>query len=145
MTSKLLSLAALAIAVIGLVYLIMTERLFHSNPASILVQAGAVVLMVWARKTLGWRSFHATANPTSGPLITTGPYRWWRHPIYAAIVYFTWAGVLPQLSVETAAAACLVTGGLLVRMTLEERFLVQKYPEYETYRKSTRRLVPFIV
>ncbi len=144
MTSKLLSLGGLGVAVVGLVYLIMSRSLFHSNPVSILVQAGSVVLMVWARSTLGVRSFHATANPTSGPLITTGPYRWWRHPIYCAVTYFTWAGVLPHLSVASAAAACLVTGGLFARMILEEKLLRQNYPEYEAYCRTVKRFVPYL-
>ena len=144
MLNRLVSLGAFALAVSGLVYLIMTRSLFHEDPVSILVQAGAVVLMVWARITFGARSFHAGANPTSGPLVTTGPYRWWRHPIYAAIIYFTWAGVVPHLTLETGAAACLVTGGMIVRMILEERLLREKYPEYGSFCKNTRRLVPFL-
>ncbi len=145
MTGRLTSLGGFVVAVVGLVWLIMTEALFHPNPVSILVQAGAVVLMVWARKTLGMRSFHASANPTSGPLITAGPYRWWRHPIYAAIIYFTWAGVLPQVSLQSVAAALLVTGGLYLRMRLEEGFLRGAYPEYEAYCTSAKRFVPYVI
>ncbi len=145
MASKIGSLVGLAVGVTGLVYLIFTQALFHSNPITIFVQVGAVALMVWARKTLGLRSFHATANPTSGPLVTTGPYRWWRHPIYAAIIYFTWAGVLPQISLPSAAAALLVTGGLYLRMRLEEGFLRVAYPEYQAYCRSARRFVPYIL
>jgi len=44
--------------------------------------------MLWARLTFGGRSFHAGANPTAGGVVTTGPYRFVRHPIYAAILYF---------------------------------------------------------
>ena len=29
-----------------------------------------------------------------GGLVTTGPYRYVRHPIYAAATYFAWAGAL---------------------------------------------------
>ena len=50
--------------------------------------------MVAARITFGRRSFHAAANPTEGGLVTTGPYAYIRHPIYAAILYFVWAGAL---------------------------------------------------
>ena len=58
------------------------------------VQVAAVLLMVWARMTFGRRSFHAAANPTAGGLVTWGPYRYWRHPIYSAILLFLWSGVL---------------------------------------------------
>ena len=49
--------------------------------------------MLWARLTFGWRSFHAGARPTEGGIVTRGPYHWVRHPIYLAILLFTWAGV----------------------------------------------------
>ena len=139
------SLVAFVLAVGGLVYLIMTRTLLHNNPITIVAQAGAVVLMVWARKTLGLRSFHAAASPTSGALITTGPYRWWRHPIYAAVIYFAWAGVLPQLTLPSGAAALLVTAGMVLRMRMEEKLLGEKYPEYDSYCKTVKRIVPFVV
>jgi protein-S-isoprenylcysteine O-methyltransferase Ste14 len=41
-----------------------------------------------ARVTFGRRSFHAAANPTAGGLVTTGPYRLIRHPIYTAACLF---------------------------------------------------------
>jgi hypothetical protein len=45
--------------------------------------------------TFGARSFHAGANPTDGGVVTAGPYRFFRHPIYAAILYFLWPRCSP--------------------------------------------------
>jgi protein-S-isoprenylcysteine O-methyltransferase Ste14 len=90
--SKVVSVVAFLLAVCGIGFLLLTRSLFSSNPISITVQVGAFMLMIWARKTLGLRSFHASAEPTSGALITNGPYQWWRHPLYAAIIYFVLAG-----------------------------------------------------
>jgi protein-S-isoprenylcysteine O-methyltransferase Ste14 len=67
--------------------------IFGTGPITITIQVIAALLMVWARLTFGIRSFHGTANPTAGGLVTTGPYRYIRHPIYAAILYFFWAGI----------------------------------------------------
>ena len=77
----------------------------------IAVQAAAIVLMVWARLTFGRRSFHAAANPTSGGLVTSGPYRFVRHPIYAAACYFVWAGALDHRSLTAVLGALLLTAG----------------------------------
>jgi len=41
-------------------------------------------------------------------------------------------------------AAVLVTGGMFVRMILEERFLRTRYPEYGAFCASTKRFVPFL-
>jgi protein-S-isoprenylcysteine O-methyltransferase Ste14 len=145
MTRKVISILAFLLAVVGLVALVMIDRLITSNPVSIAVQVGSFGLMIWARMTLGRRSFHAAADPTEGELITAGPYRYWRHPIYAAVIYFAWAGVLPQLSPLAFVYACLVTVGLIFRMMMEERLLGEKYPEYAEYAERTKRFVPSIL
>lgn len=120
------------------------HHLFAQRPYLIAVQAAAVLLMIWARTTFGLRSFHAAASTSPGGLVTTGPYRYWRHPIYASIIYFVWAGQVRAPGAVPLALAATVTLGLFVRMLLEERFLVQAHPEYRQYAKNAKRLIPFV-
>lgn len=133
------------IAVIGLLILIQKKYIFSTNPVSIFIQCFSVVLMIWSRLTLGGRSFHVTADPTKGELITTGPYRWLRHPIYTSVIYFSWACLISFPFLLTLFAVFIVTGGLLVRMILEERSLLATYPEYASYLKNAKRLIPFLI
>ncbi len=144
MTSRVSSLMALGIAAIGISYLFLEHALFSSNPIGITVQVLAAGLMLWARMTFGKRSFHAGANPTAGGLVTRGPYRFLRHPIYAAVSYFVLAGVFSYRSAWLIAAAVLVVLSLVVRMLLEERLLIIAYPEYKEYAKKAKRLIPFL-
>src|SRR5689334_6308380 len=95
MGSNVISLIGFLSAVGGILFLLKTDRLFSENPYTIAIQILAFALMVWARITFGIRSFHATANATRGGLITNGPYRLLRHPIYAAIIYFCTATLIP--------------------------------------------------
>src|SRR5512138_2700980 len=113
--------------VAGLAGLYYTGALFATNPVLIAVQAAAVVLMIAARITFGRRSFHAAANPTEGGLVTSGPYGYLRHPIYASILYFIWAGALNHLSSRAVAFAALITAGGFGRIFLEERLLTEAY------------------
>jgi len=139
------SVLAFALMVVGLVWLIQRgEWLARSVPA-LLVQACAILLMVAARVTFGRRSFHAAADPTAGRLVTTGPYRWLRHPIYAAILYFVWSTAIDHHTRGAFAAAALVTAGAAARMYAEETLLVGKYPDYTAYRARTARVVPFLM
>ncbi len=139
------SLVAFLGALAGIVFLATRNALLATNPVGIAVQILAVGLMIWARITFGRRSFHAAANPTVGGLVTHGPYRYWRHPIYAAILYFVWAGIPSNPTLETLAAAGFVSLCLVGRMLLEERFLRQEYPGYGEYARQTRRVIPFVV
>lgn len=94
MNPKNRSLGAVVLLVVAVLLLLQQRALVAKNPVGLTLQASAVALMLWARFTFGTRSFHASANPTTGGLVTAGPYRYWRHPIYAAVLLFVWSGVL---------------------------------------------------
>jgi len=139
------SLAALLLMSAGLLALFAAGHLFARHPISIAVQAAAVALLIAARMAFGVRSFHATANPTEGGLVTSGPYRYIRHPIYAAAIYFTWAGALDGWSWTTVAGALAVTVGGFLRMLAEERLVAERYPEYREYQARTHRIIPYVL
>jgi protein-S-isoprenylcysteine O-methyltransferase Ste14 len=131
--------------VVGIAGLFYAGALFAARPAFIAIQVAAAVLMIAARITFGRRSFHAAANPTAGGLVTTGPYAHIRHPIYAAALYFIWAGALDHFSWGNVGWAAILTAGAVTRMLIEERLLVARYPEYAAYKARTRRVVPGIL
>ena len=141
---KSLSVVGLLMMVAGLIGLWRLQALFSLTPAVIAVQAAAVVLFIWARLTFGLRSFHASANPTEGGLVTSGPYRFIRHPIYTGVCVFVWAGAIGNRSLPGAAMAAVLTAGAIVRMLCEERLVTQRYPEYRDYASRTKRMVPFV-
>ena len=128
----------------GTASLLLTDSVFSLSPAIIIVQAAAFMFMVWARITFGFRSFHATANPTEGRLITTGPYALIRHPIYTAVCIVVIAGGIVHFSLITCIFVLAVLIGSITRMILEERFLQKRYPEYASYAKRTKRMVPYV-
>ncbi len=131
--------------VAGLVWLVARGEIFGRSSPAITIQALSAALMIAARLTFGARSFHAAANPTAGGLVTTGPYRWLRHPIYAAILYFIWSTAVDHGSAPAVIAALLVTLGAGVRMYAEETFLTSVYPDYPAYRARTARVIPFVL
>jgi len=118
--------------------------LFTAQPIAIALQLMGVALMVWARVTFGRRSFHAAANPTAGGLVTTGPYRIIRHPIYTAACLFGWGPIVVHRSLVSVALGILLLLGALMRMICEEQLVKQKYPEYVEYAKVTKRMVPYL-
>ncbi len=141
------SLVAVVILVGALLALYQEHSLIAKTTIGLTLQGLAIALMLWARVTFGMRSFHATANPTAGGLVSTGPYRFWRHPIYAAVLLFVWTGVLSQHvmpTVITIALALLATAMSAVRIAAEEHLLRASMPEYAAYAQRTRRLVPFV-
>jgi len=69
----------------GLLGLLAMRHLFFPSPLIIALHLVAVLLLFWARVTFGRRSFHLAGNPTEGGLVTSGPCRYIRHPIYASV------------------------------------------------------------
>ena len=135
------------LALVGVLALLSKQHaLFARGSLAQGVQIAAGLLMLWARVTFGTRSFHATASATAGGLVTHGPYRFWRHPIYAAVLYFVSAGILTH-----AAPLALALGGVTlvataIRIAGEEHSLQEAFPgEYAAYAARTRRLISFVL
>jgi protein-S-isoprenylcysteine O-methyltransferase Ste14 len=144
MSMKTLSVVSTVASVVAVVGLLLGRGLFSPAPAVIFVQALAAALMIWARLTFGARSFHFAANPTEGGLVTHGPYRYLRHPIYAAVIIFAAAGIAAHLCILNGFWGLLLAAGMVTRALCEERLLRVRYPEYEEYARHTWRMIPFV-
>jgi protein-S-isoprenylcysteine O-methyltransferase Ste14 len=138
------SVGGLLLMVVAGISLVLMHALFSPSPFVIAAQVAGVGLMLWARFTFGRRSFHASAEPTAGGLVTTGPYRFIRHPIYAAACLICLAGVLGNLSILSVLAGALLVVGAVVRMLADEKLVTARYPEYRDYAKVTKRMVPYV-
>ena len=145
MTLRSVSLVATAVLVVAVVSLLLQRSLFAHQPGLIALQAVAGLLMLWARLTFGGRSFHAGADPTRGGVVTTGPYRFVRHPIYTAILIFVWAGVASRGAILGVLIAIVATAAVAVRIGSEEALVLEQYPEYAEYARRTKRIVPFLL
>lgn len=141
---KFVSITGYFILVLAMAGLFIQDSLLASGYIAITIQLMAVGLMIWARITFGKRSFHAAANPTAGGLVTTGPYGYIRHPIYAAILYFLWAAVFSHLSVINFILGAIGVIGVSIRIYSEEHLIIQQYPEYVDYAARTKRVIPFL-
>jgi protein-S-isoprenylcysteine O-methyltransferase Ste14 len=132
------------LAVLAIIGLIRQRAIFAGNPIGVAAQICAVALVLWARMVFGRRSFHASAEPTEGGLVTTGPYRRIRHPIYTALLLFLAAGVFSHVSVASVSLLAAVVVAMVARMVAEERLIVHSYPDYVEYAARTKRMIPFV-
>ena len=134
----------LLIVIAAAVVLGATGNLFAASPLVVAAQAGAVGLSVWARRSFQKGAFRISAAPGSTSIIRDGPYRFVRHPMYAAALLFVWAAVVSHWSVWTLAIGIVVAAVVVTRVVVEERLLRSRYPEYDDYARSTKALVPYV-
>jgi protein-S-isoprenylcysteine O-methyltransferase Ste14 len=86
------------------------------------------------------RSF--SIEPEARTLVTSGPYRFARHPVYAVYLLINLGILLRHLTVPFAAVMALWLGLLLVRIRFEERVLAQAFPAYQEYRRRVAAFGP---
>jgi protein-S-isoprenylcysteine O-methyltransferase Ste14 len=128
----------------GLLGLLVTRNFFSSSPLLISLQVIALLLFLWARVALGRRSYHVVADPTEGGLMTGGPYRYIRHPIYAAMCLFAAAGAAGHWSWSAGLCGGLVLSSAVLRILCEEALVAARYPEYAQYKATTWRMIPYV-
>ena len=97
----------------------------------------------WARVAIG-RSWGMPMTRHESPeLVTSGPYRLVRHPIYTGLIAM-WIGT--SLVYPFAAVYCgLVIVYMIFASLREERDMQQQFPDvYPAYKQRSKMLVPFI-
>ena len=141
---KLISQSALLILVLSILYLLISGNLLSWSPIVIAGQLLAILLAVWARRTFSAAQFSIHAEPIKSSLLSAGPYRFIRHPMYAAALLLLWTSILGHVSPLNAGIGLLVTAVIFVRMITEEQLLQSYYPDYGAYAGRTKRIIPFI-
>jgi protein-S-isoprenylcysteine O-methyltransferase Ste14 len=137
--------APLIVVITALTVLAATGNLFARSVPVIVLQALAVALSVWSRRSFPNGTFRVVAAPGAASIIRRGPYRLIRHPMYAAVLLFLWTGVLSHRSLFTLTIGAIVTLVIASRIVTEERALRCRYPDYVDYAGATKAIVPFIL
>ena len=104
-----------------------------------------LALAVWARVYLGVNWGFPMARKGNPELVTTGPYRKVRHPIYSGIILAI-VGTALAVSFYWLIVAGVFGAYFLYSAVMEERYMYGLFPDaYPAYKQSTKMLVPFVL
>jgi protein-S-isoprenylcysteine O-methyltransferase Ste14 len=112
---------------------------------------GAVVfvcglgLAVWARIFLGRNWGMPMTRKEEPELVTSGPYRFVRHPIYSGIL-LALLGTGLAISLYFLIALVVIGPYFLYSAKVEEGLMLESFPTaYPAYRAKTKMLIPFVL
>ena len=114
--------------------------------------ASGGLLGAWALLSHPRGNFNIRPTPRAGGrLVSDGPYRWIRHPMYSCVALCGAAGAWAASGKGAAWATWggwvwLLTAGLLAvlwtKAVLKERWMALQHPDYPAYRAATKRFIP---
>jgi protein-S-isoprenylcysteine O-methyltransferase Ste14 len=142
------------VAVIVVVLVVLRAGVFkaHANPLAnpvlrdigLAVFVAGMALAVWARVYLGRNWGMPRSQKIEPELVTTGPYRRVRHPIYSGII-LALIGTAIAVSLSWLVAVVLLGAYFIYSAIVEERNMAALFPDtYPRYRCSTKMLIPFV-
>jgi protein-S-isoprenylcysteine O-methyltransferase Ste14 len=102
-------------------------------------------LAVWARVYIGGNWGMPMTRKDNPDLVTGGPYRRIRHPIYTGII-LGMIGTTIAVSLYWLVAVAVLSAYFIYSATMEERYLTEKFPDsYPAYKQHTKMLIPFVL
>jgi len=106
--------------------------------------AAGIAFAICARWHLG-RNWSALPSIQEGhELVTSGPYRFVRHPIYTGMITALLGSALAT-SVAWFIIFLFIGATFVWRIDREERFMMQLFPDgYPEYKKRTKKLIPLV-
>ncbi len=103
----------------------------------------AAGLLVWVFRALGQNITDTVVTRKNHSLVTTGPYRWVRHPFYLAFALAITADSLVTANWFLAVTGALAFLLIMIRTVREEENLVKRFgDDYRRYQQTTGALVP---
>jgi protein-S-isoprenylcysteine O-methyltransferase Ste14 len=146
--------AASRVAIIVVIVFLVRALGFRSHPIKndpVLTTIGlalvvlGLALAVWARVYIGRNWGTPMSRKDEPELVTTGPYRRVRHPIYTGLV-LAMVGTALATTLFGLIAVAVLAGFFIYSANREEAYLAEQFPDtYPAYKASTKMLIPFIL
>lgn len=99
----------------------------------------------WARATLGRNWSGRVTIKEDHELVTGGPYRWVRHPIYTGVLFAFTGSALALGRIGNLFALAIMLAIFAYKIRLEEKVLEEHFgARYVGYRHKTKTLIPLM-
>jgi protein-S-isoprenylcysteine O-methyltransferase Ste14 len=105
--------------------------------------AGCPLLLAWTLHSLGKNLTDTVVTRKEHSLVTTGPYRWVRHPFYLSVLLHVGSCALVAANWFIFASGLAMFTMMVLRTRIEEGKLIERFgDEYRRYRQRTGAFFP---
>lgn len=139
------SLIIVLIQMVCSIYIVLSGGIFPANILSIIILLIGLALGVWAMLEFKFRFNIFPELLSDSILVTSGPYRFIRHPIYTAVLLITIAYVINNPTSITIILWIILLIVLNIKLRYEEKLLEERFSEYGEYKTKTKTLLPFVI
>jgi protein-S-isoprenylcysteine O-methyltransferase Ste14 len=141
--------------IIIIIFVLILSRIYFSQiliipPTKIVLIIGTtlcglgIAFAIWARWHLGKNWSNQPSIQEDHKLVTSGPYRFVRHPIYTGILFAFIGSTLVNDTVAWLVMLVFIVSTFIWRIDKEEKFMMELFSDqYSKYKKYTKKLIPF--
>jgi len=130
---------------LSLIFILVSGPIFADSTSGFLIEMSGIflgLLSIYVIK-LGNFNIRPIVKP-NGILITSGPYRLIRHPMYLAQVIAVIPLIYESFSYWRLAVLLLLIIVLTIKIEYEEKRLLKHFKGYSDYKKTSNKVIPFV-
>jgi len=122
-----------------------TGSFFCKNAYLLAVEIIGIFLVAYAVWSMKKGNFNITPIPKEhAELRTTHFYKVIRHPMYSSTLICLFPLIIDFYSLIRLFLFIALLIILIIKLNFEEGLLIKQFPEYEDYKKTSWKLIPFI-
>lgn len=133
-----------AVLLVGLVLVPTSDDWPELDAPAVALVAIGVGLGLWSIAVFGRGVTPSPLPAASASMVTRGPYRWVRHPMYTAVLILSAGVALRSRNLVALVLFVVLAGFFVLKARWEEHRLVATYPSYATYATKVGRFLPHV-
>jgi protein-S-isoprenylcysteine O-methyltransferase Ste14 len=143
---RIKSCILVTVQLVCILMILASGPLLAVNRLLLAAEAGGIALGLWSLAAMGRKNLNVPPTVREGAeLITCGPYRFIRHPMYASVLVTFWALIIDRFTLLRLIAGMILTADLTIKMIYEEGILKRHFRDYPAYMERTKRIIPFLL